>query len=720
MLRPGAVDLPQSTERSVPLAAVAHSLQVDARRQFAAVYEDITQYMDKCEYLFDHDEFYDVSYKSLSKTVAQLNKIGTDAQQQEREQLYTGLLDWLNTSSFSLEAPTHGIINEHQLIESAQTTRDVLVKILLGLERLRAAHISITDKARAATERARQQTDKTDNKRQLLKMVDDSSFVWKTSAAEIVQLLHDERSKGGELVELYADKIRYLMGELEAQSGMIAELRAQLDTQQQLPLKLHDVDVKVKRAKQEATLRQAKLAVVGQQQTTSDDIDDEDRTAAGVSILPDFNKQLVATLQKELEECRRHNANVVARGHEAAAKIRFLTEENNRKDKQIAQLQANVAKLKSDTREVESSSVVNVETSSREDKQRKQTVRMSHSRAGRQGRQRRMESIHVQEKEADDSTDGRMKLTQLVAAAKRQKRPPPADVLSAQPTRQSVADEDVAAVADHTDTSRTGRATASTKPGKSTRGLRGRTKTGAAASDKQQEAADDVPQMGSFWQKTALKEWTPLGTDVDNTGTGDEMKTAGDGSVVRQTLPVSDVGMSEAIEMTKLFLAGSQTQQQQQQSMKGRQHASVDEQRIPQPTATHVTAVSPQLFAESSAMKTPVTHQQLLQRNVAPSPHPADAVRWRQQRARTPAEAAKVRAARLSLELFQSDDTRRTPNERPPAVQQQKQQKNVVATNSSPLGKAADYDLVGVQMHNLARQAKLLERTSRQRFSDRR
>ena len=142
MLRPGAVDLPQSAERSVPLAAVAHSLQVDARRQFAAAYEDITQYMDKCEYLFDHDEFYDTSYKSLARTVTQLNKVGTDAQQQEREQLYTGLLDWLNTSSFSLDAPTHGVINEHQLIESAQTTRDVSVKMLLSLERLRALQVN--------------------------------------------------------------------------------------------------------------------------------------------------------------------------------------------------------------------------------------------------------------------------------------------------------------------------------------------------------------------------------------------------------------------------------------------------------------------------------------------------------------------------------------------------------------------------------------------------
>jgi len=51
-------------------------------------------------------------------------------------------------------------------------------------------------------------TDKTDEKKKLLKMVDESSFVWKTAAAEIVQLLHEERSKGGELVEIYADKVR--------------------------------------------------------------------------------------------------------------------------------------------------------------------------------------------------------------------------------------------------------------------------------------------------------------------------------------------------------------------------------------------------------------------------------------------------------------------------------------------------------------------------------
>ena len=54
-------------------------------------------------------------------------------------------------------------------------------------------------RSRAVAERARQQADKTaDSKRgQLLKVVDDSSFVWKTAAAEIVQLLHDERSKVG-------------------------------------------------------------------------------------------------------------------------------------------------------------------------------------------------------------------------------------------------------------------------------------------------------------------------------------------------------------------------------------------------------------------------------------------------------------------------------------------------------------------------------------------
>jgi len=32
-----------------------------------------------------------------------VNRIGTDAQQSEREQVYNALLDWLSTSSFTLE-----------------------------------------------------------------------------------------------------------------------------------------------------------------------------------------------------------------------------------------------------------------------------------------------------------------------------------------------------------------------------------------------------------------------------------------------------------------------------------------------------------------------------------------------------------------------------------------------------------------------------------------
>jgi len=39
--------------------------------------------MDKCEYLLDHDEFYDTSHKSLAKTVTRLNKTGTDTRQQQ-------------------------------------------------------------------------------------------------------------------------------------------------------------------------------------------------------------------------------------------------------------------------------------------------------------------------------------------------------------------------------------------------------------------------------------------------------------------------------------------------------------------------------------------------------------------------------------------------------------------------------------------------------------
>ena len=43
-------------------------------------------------------------------------------------------------------------------------------------------------------------------------------------------------------------------------------------------------------------------------------------------------------------------------------------------------------------------------------------------------------------------------------------------------------------------------------------------------------------------------------------GTSDEVRTAG-GSAVQQTAPASDVDMNEAMKMTKLFPAGSQTQQ---------------------------------------------------------------------------------------------------------------------------------------------------------------
>ena len=73
-------------------------------------------------------------------------QVGTEAAAQEREQVYTSLADWLATSSFSVEAPTHGVINEHQLIESGQITRDLLVKMMLGLERLRAILTTVIDK----------------------------------------------------------------------------------------------------------------------------------------------------------------------------------------------------------------------------------------------------------------------------------------------------------------------------------------------------------------------------------------------------------------------------------------------------------------------------------------------------------------------------------------------------------------------------------------------
>ena len=743
MLRPGAVELPEPLEATVPLAAVAHSMQIDARRKFAATYEDITQYMDKCEYLFEYDDFYDKSYKSLAKAVTELNKIGTDAQLQEREQLFNGLLDWLNTSSFTLEVPTHGAINEHQLIESGQTTRDVLVKMLLGLERLRALHITIIDKVRSAAEMAIKQSDKTQNKQQLLKMVDDSSFVWRTAAAEIVQLLHDERSKGDELVELYADKIRYLMGELEAQSNMIQELRAQVDQQTALPLKFHDLDMKTKQAKHEMLSRQAKQMRGSQQQTTSEDVDDEHRTAAAVSTLPDFNKQLVMTLQNELEECRRNNASAVARGHEAAAKIRFLTEESNRKDKQIAQLQANIVKLKTETREVEPDSqhagVVTRKDS--ESHQRKATQRMSSSKTMQRGRPQ------LQDTDDDDNAMSRMKLTQIIAAAKRQRQPsqPPQSATAAasqQAVRSTDAFVSIDTTASRTDSSRAGRNTTPTKLGKQTRALRGargkvdaanRAATAAAAPDKSQTDVPTFQDMGNFWQQSALKEWTPVDTSVTST----EMKTAA-GSAGQQTI-VHGIDMNEAIEMTKLFVAGSKSQQQQQpqQPQAVSQRKSVEQQRRPGPTtATHIAAITPQLFAETSATKAPTTatfHQKLQQRAEkslawpADTPsvglHAAESVSTRQQRARTAAEAAKQRAARLSVVLFHSDDgashkpVMQSPfsatfASKPAAQQQQQQRQQNVATTKSKARAKAEYDLVGFNMHNLAQQAKLLEHSS--------
>jgi len=750
MSRPGTVELPEPAEPGIPLAAVAHSMEIDTRRKFAATYEDITQYMDKCEYLFDHDEFYDKSYKSLAKTITELNKIGNDAQQQEREQLYNGLVDWLSTSSFTLEAPTHGVINEHQLIESGQTTRDVYVKMLLGLERLRALHITIVDKARSAAELAVKQTDKVENKRKLLKMVDDSSFVWKTAAAEIVQLLHEERSKGGELVELYADKIRYLMGELEAQSNMIEELRMQLDQQPVLPLKIHDLDMQAKRAKHEMASRHAKQTGGSQQHTTTDDIDKDDlRAAAAVSTLPDFNKQLITTLQKELEECRRQNASLVARGHEAAAKIRFLTEESNRKDKQIAQLQANIIKLKSETREVEAESQpIDASTRNVSDSPHgRQTGRRSTGKTARQKPTR--DTIHLQDTEEQENAASRMKLTQLVAAAKRQKRPSrpslsavdeSATSVPSQPASQSTG----AGLASRTDTSRRGRnIVAPMKPGKTTHGLRGargkmgavdRVATAVAVPDKQLQATDDVlqaptfEQLGSFWQQSIVKEWTPVDMNMDTANAAKEVKTA-KGSAAQQT-PVHDVDMNEAIEMTKLFVAASKTQQQQQPVKARPRRESIQQQRRPVAPATHVTAISPQLFAEPSATSAP--QQQQADKSVVTSyPHPAEtseSVSSRQHRARTPAEAAKLRAARLSVVLFHSDDARShkpvvqspfsSTSALKPNQQQQKQQQNAAITKSKPRAKAG-YDLVGVNMHNLAQQAKLLETGSVPKTSQR-
>lgn len=667
MLRPGVFELPEAPERTVPLATVAHSLQVDAQRKFTAVYEDITQYIDKCDYLFDHDEFYDKSYKSLAKTVGELNKIATDGQQQEREQLYNSLVDWFNTSSFSLEPPTHGIINEHQLIESAQITRDLLVKMLLGLERLRALHMSITQKLRTAAEQALQQTEKADNKRQLLKMVDESTFVWKTAAAEIVQLLHEERSKGGELVEIYADKIRYLMGELEAQAGMIEELRAQLDQrQQQPPVKLHDLDIKTKKAKTEATTRQTKQAATDQLRTTIDVTDDE-LTAAGaaaaVSTLPDFNKQLMATLQKELDECRRQNASAVARGHEAAAKVRFLTEENNRKDKQIAQLQATIAKLKTETQHVTETAGQQAEAdaSRRRDsdeqlqgRQTEPTATRQTVKAGRKGRGggRGLDSVQLQATQDDDDDDtsgggGRVKLTQLIAAAKRQK--------PTQPQPQPAGD-----VAEEPDT---GRSTTPVKRAAKTRGLRAKTKTGAPTTataeattdgEEEQKAADEVPvglpQMSNFWQQSAVKEWTPLGIGVDNSEggvTGEQVGGASGAQEAQAAAAVRDVDMNEAIEMTKLFLGGAASQFDQQQtaaaSVRSRRRASLKHQR----TADKMAVSTQQLFTDTSG-------------SFKASQQPADTASSRQQRAKTPAEAARMRAARLSDALFHSDHETRS------------------------------------------------------------
>ena len=728
MLRPGTVELPEPPESGVPLAAVAHSMQMDARRKFAATYEDITQYMDKCEYLFDHDEFYDKSYKSLARTVTELNRIATDAQQQEREQLYSGLIDWFSGSSFTLEAPTHGAINEHQLIESGQITRDVLSKMLLGLERLRALHITITDKARSAAERAMKQADKSQTKRQLLKTVDQSSFVWKTAAAEIVQLLHDERSKGGELVEVYADKIRYLMGELEAQSNMIEELRVQLDQQHTtLPVKFHGAEMKTKQTKHEVASRQAKVAAGGQQQTASDGVDEDDIwTTDALSTLPDFNKQLLTTLQKELDECRRQHASVVAKGHEAAAKIRFLTEESNRKDKQIAQLQANIAKLKSETRDVMEPESQRDDASTRQlsdDRQQKQTGTESSGKRRQRGR----EMDNVQDTEDDESATNRMKLTHVIAAAKRQKRP--SHVSSAFTSSQAAQSTDAVTVGESR--------TASAKPGKVTRGLRagrgkmdavGRVATAAAASGKH-EQIPDVPsfeQMGIFWQQSAIKEWTPVGTSDDSADATKDVKA----TATRQT-PVQDVDMNEAIEMTKLFLAGSKTQQQQQTTtttVKARGRESIRQQRKPIATAADIATISPQLFTESSASKAPTTvtfRQQ--QRPDKPSSqpimtssaHPAEtseSVSSRQHRAKTPAEAAKQRAARLSVVLFHSDGrhsdksaVQSTLGASKPNLPQQQQ--NVATMKSKQRAKAGN-DLVGVNMHHLAQHAKMLENTS--------
>jgi len=766
MIRPGTVELPEPPDAAVPLAAVAHSMQLDARRKFAATYEDITQYMDKCEYLFDHDEFYDKSYKSLAKTVTELNRIGTDAQLQEREQLYNALIDWLSTSSFSVEAPAHGIINEHQLIESGQTTRDVLFKMLLGLERLRALHITITDKTRSAAQLdVSKPTDRADNKRQLLKMVDDSSFVWKTAAAEIVQLLHDERSKGGELVELYADKIRYLMGELEAQSNMITELRVQLDEQLPIPIKFHDLDLKTKHAKHEAASRQTKQTTVGQQQTTSDDVDQDDLlTATAISTLPDFNKQLITTLQKELEECRRQNASVVARGHEAAAKIRFLTEESNRKDKQIAQLQANIVKMKSETREVNDENVKREDSDDQERRQMTgggQMTAKRTSKAGARGR-RALDSIQLQETDVDD-TASPMRLRHVIAAAKRQKRPSQAshsavDLPLVSSSSQLVSQSPAAATNDvtesRTDTTRTGRAahTTTDKQARAQRRAKGKllptdrhrdrviTTATAATADKQPQASSDLPEtstlqeMGSFWQRSEVKEWTPTDMSADNRVAAKDVKTS-TRSRAKQSQTVNDVDMNEAIEMTKLFLTGSKTQLQSQQQptpVKAKRRESIEQQRKAVATAAHIRPITAKLFTDSTTSKTPTTASRVDEQRRAdksstrpavtpstglrapsvtpslPAAETSKLVDSQQYRAKTPAEAAKLRAARLSAALFHSDEARaqkQSPFSGAAFIQQQQQKPT---TNSKPTAKTG-YHLVGVNMQNLAQQAKLLE-----------
>jgi len=747
MLRPGDVDLPLPPETTVLLASIAHSMQLDTLRKFAATYEDIAQHMDKCEYLFDHDVQYDTSYKSLAKAVAELNKIGTDAQQQEREQLYNGLTDWLSSSSFTLQPPTHGIINEDQLDQSAQTTRDVLLTMLLGLERLQALHIAIMDKVRSGGKLALEQTETSDSKRQeLLKVVGESTFVWKTAAAEIVELLRDEHSKDDEVVELYADKIRYLIGELEAQSNMIEELRMQLERQARpLPLKLQDVDAKAMTAKHEVKSRHSKQTAAGQQPTTSDD--DNITTTSAVATLPDFDQQLVATLQKELEECRRQNASVVARGHEAAAKLRFLAEESNRKDKQIAQLQANIAKLKNVTRDTEPDGRVTDASKGQhsEEQHSMQSAQIGSKSVGRSARRRPAapESVQLQDKKEDDESETQMQRTQMTAAARRQRQPDGVTSATAQSANQLT-------TAESRGDARTGRSAEPTKPGKPTRALRGREKTGAAAlvaaataaaPDKQAQSADDVSQapssqrMSSFGQQTVTKEWTPVGASVDNADTAKALQMVA--RSIPQQMPVGEVDMNEAIEMTKLFVAGSKNQQmhQQQTTMKG---DGQQQQRRPVSAVTNVAAfsapTSPRLLTESSGTKpfrTPTSRRQPLQRrDKAPSQrvmasfrHPGETLATvglssRQRRAKAQAEAAKLRVSRLSDVPFHSDERRSkaaVQSARSAALriqlteqqqqQQQIQQQTVTRTKSKRTTKAG-YDLVDVNMQNLAQRAK--------------